>query len=192
MVERIMGKDCFPICNTTPRFRPKPSNTTADCKIFLEVNVNPTFNRLLSLTRGTNIIPINKAKTAPPTRGKCCPNHWLTKAIPRQIPIPGMYLPIVTFMYCLLCILPYYTPFSTCGHRFTRKILHDKNHIEFFTVYFALPFLNQSTRPRPSPTTPKMVKKRPACSPVAGRRAFFLALAAGGVGSSVVVGVGRF
>lgn len=72
------------------------------------------------------------------------------------------------------------------------KILYDKNHIEFFTVYFALPFLNQSTRPRPSPTTPKMVRKRPACSPVAGRRAFFLALDAGGVGSSVVVGVGTF
>ena len=121
MVERMIGKDCFPVCNTTPRFRPKPSNTTADCKIFLEVNVNPTFNRSLSFTRGTNIIPINKAKMAPPTRGKRCPNHWLARAIPPQIPIPGMYLPIMTFMYCLLCIPPNYTLFFNIWSSFYKK-----------------------------------------------------------------------
>ena len=37
MVETMMGRDCPPTWSTLPRFMPKPSSTTASCKIFLEV-----------------------------------------------------------------------------------------------------------------------------------------------------------
>ena len=41
MVQMMIGRDCFPVCSTTFKFSPKPSSTTAACRIFLEVKPMP-------------------------------------------------------------------------------------------------------------------------------------------------------
>ena len=32
----MIGKDCFPVCNTTDKFIPNPNKITAYCKIFID------------------------------------------------------------------------------------------------------------------------------------------------------------
>ncbi len=41
MVERMIGRDCFPFARISVRFIPNPRNTTAVCRIFLDVKLIP-------------------------------------------------------------------------------------------------------------------------------------------------------
>ena len=43
MVLMIIGRDCPPVRRTTPRSMPKPSSTTAVCRMYLDVNLIPFF-----------------------------------------------------------------------------------------------------------------------------------------------------
>ncbi len=69
IVNIMIGIDCFPVCSTTFKFIPNPSNITAYCKIFLEVNLMPALNFALSWIIIPAIIPKIIAITAPPTIG---------------------------------------------------------------------------------------------------------------------------
>ena len=92
IVQTMIGKDCFPVSNITPRFIPNPSNTTAVCKITLEVHLIPASEDFLSFQNIAIIIPARIAITAPPITGNIFPMIHDGIAINRQIKMPFPYL----------------------------------------------------------------------------------------------------
>ena len=88
----MIGKDCFPVSKITPKFIPKPSNTTAVCKITLEDHLIPASAFCLSLQNIAMIIPARIAMTAPPMTGNIFPMIHDGMAIKRQIKMPFPYL----------------------------------------------------------------------------------------------------
>ena len=92
IVQTMIGKDCFPVSKITPKFIPKPSNTTAVCKITLEVHLIPASEDFLSFQNIAIIIPARIAITAPPITGNIFPIIHDGIAINRQIKMPFPYL----------------------------------------------------------------------------------------------------
>ena len=74
MVDKIIGSEVKPTLPIVARFKPKPSNTTAVCKIFLEVKVIPPWNLFLNaelfLKITVTIIPTMIAITGAPNNFK--------------------------------------------------------------------------------------------------------------------------
>ena len=66
IVDTIIGRDWAPVCKTVERLSPKPSRTTAYCKIFFEVKLIPGARADLSLINIVIIIPKAMANTGPP------------------------------------------------------------------------------------------------------------------------------
>ena len=92
IVQRIIGKDCLPVSKITPKFIPNPSNTTAVCKITLEVHLIPASAFCLSFQNIAIIIPARIAMTAPPMTGNIFPMIHDGIAIKRQTKMPFPYL----------------------------------------------------------------------------------------------------
>ena len=91
MVDRIMGRDCFPWIRISDRFIPKPKSTTAYCRIFFEVKVTPPLHQSFFLRNSASTMPMRIANTGPPTTGSQFPSSHAGTAMPRHNKIPGPY-----------------------------------------------------------------------------------------------------
>ena len=88
IVARMIGKDCFPVSKMTERFKPKPSRMTAYCSTFLDTNVMPLWNCVLSLSSSVISIPARIPNTGPPTTGTACPRNQQGMARTRHNRMP--------------------------------------------------------------------------------------------------------
>ncbi len=98
MVQMMIGRDCFPVCSTTFRFSPKPSSTTAACRIFLEVKPMPGLQTVPGVHSKAMIIPRRMEKTGPPMTGTSLPSSHDGMAMERHTAIPGRLFLMVCMM----------------------------------------------------------------------------------------------
>jgi len=105
MVERMIGRDCFPFARISVRFIPNPRNTTAVCRIFLDVKLIPGEKTVLSVRIRVTIIPIRIEKTGPPTTGTAFPSSHDGMAISRHKsrPAPFFLKKFIKYSSCVLC-----------------------------------------------------------------------------------------
>lgn len=68
--------------------RPKPSRMTAYCSTFLDTNVMPLWNCVLSLSSSVISIPARIPNTGPPTTGTACPRNQQGMARTRHNRMP--------------------------------------------------------------------------------------------------------
>ena len=99
IVLTIIGSDCFPVSTMTCRFKPKPSSTTAHCRIFFDVNLIPASNGALFLRNIAITMPAMIAITAPPIIGNMFPKNHDGTAMHRQIKIPFQFF-VIKFIFC--------------------------------------------------------------------------------------------
>lgn len=92
MVQTIMGRDCLPVAATTFRSMPKPSSTTAACKMILDVHLMPGSALPLSVQSMVITIPSKMAMTAPPITGNSFPQIQAGMAMARQTRIPFVFV----------------------------------------------------------------------------------------------------
>lgn len=102
IVETMIGRDCAPSLRISAKFMPKPSSTTAHCRIFLEVKLIPGWKESFLLIKSASTIPIRIANTGPPTTGRSLPRKNAGKAITRHKIIPLQFvfknfIPLPTF-----------------------------------------------------------------------------------------------
>ena len=98
MVHTIMGSDCLPVFKMTPRFKPKPSRTTAACRMYLEVKRIPASALPLFVQTIVSNMPPRMASTAPPISGKRFPSSHAGTASAKQTRIPGPVF-LIPFIY---------------------------------------------------------------------------------------------
>ena len=88
MVQMMIGRDCFPVWKITPRFMPKPSSTTAVCKMILDVHLMPGTALPLSFQTSVSSMPMRIAMTGPPMTGNAFPSSHAGTAMPKHVRIP--------------------------------------------------------------------------------------------------------
>ena len=89
MVQMMMGRDCFPVCSTTFRFRPKPSSTTAVWRIFFEVKPTPGLQAAPGVQSRAMTMPMTMENTGPPMTGTSLPSSHEGTAMARHTAMPG-------------------------------------------------------------------------------------------------------
>ena len=94
MVERMIGRDCFPFARISVRFIPNPRNTLI-----------PGEKTVLSVRIRVTIIPIRIEKTGPPTTGTAFPSSHDGMAISRHKsrPAPFFLKKFIKYSSCVLC-----------------------------------------------------------------------------------------
>ena len=113
MVARMIGRDCLPFWRISVRFIPKPSSTTAACRIFLEVKVMPGWMESFFFSSRVSSIPARIANTGPPTTGTSLPRNHAGTAIARHSSNPAQFFCRKVFMKRLpLLAEPAFRPVS--------------------------------------------------------------------------------
>jgi hypothetical protein len=88
-VEIIIGRDLRPVDSITDKFIPKPNSMTAYCKIFLDVNDMPGFNRSRFFINADTQAPMKMENTGPPIKGKNLPRYHDGRDIAKHKPKPA-------------------------------------------------------------------------------------------------------
>ena len=81
-----------PVSKMTPKFIPKPNNTTAVCRMILEVHLIPGAALPFAFQNIVIIIPARIEITAPPITGNCFPNNHDGIAITKHTSMPYIFL----------------------------------------------------------------------------------------------------
>ena len=89
MVDRITGSDITPTWANCVSGSPKPSSTTAVCRIFFDANLMPGPAAPFCFQNVPMAMPRKMANTAPPTSGTAWPRNQQTTAIRALTAMPG-------------------------------------------------------------------------------------------------------
>ena len=101
MVDRITGSDITPTWANCVSGNPKPSSTTAVCRIFFDANLMPGPAAPFSFQNVPMTMPSKMANTAPPTSGTAWPRNQQTTAIRALTAMPGARV-LMRDMRCFL------------------------------------------------------------------------------------------
>ena len=101
MVDRMTGSDMAPTWANCVSGNPKPSSTTAVCRIFFDANFMPGPAAPFSFQNVPMTMPSKMANTAPPTSGTAWPRNQQTTAIRALAAMPGARV-LMRDMRCFL------------------------------------------------------------------------------------------
>ena len=117
MVQTMMGSELAPTLAICPRLRPKPSRTTAYCKIFLEVYLMPGAAASAMAVRPRRAcpiaMPIRMAKTGPPMTSNLLPSNHAGTDIASASATP-LHRPLKSLSSSMRPPFPYFFPVP-CG-----------------------------------------------------------------------------